>query len=398
MRQECIVNPCDPGQSCSFRAHSTFCNRCASNEISPSGVTCIPCHLGAQPDRTHTTCISCPEGKFGADGFCQDCQAGTIPTADSATCHACPIGQMSAAGAHACGTCHPGEEPTANGDGCISCFQVDPNTFSSDGSLCRPCEPFTEPRRSGAECGCKAGTISSDAGRITCVDRSNTHRDCTPEEQPGDGVPCTECPGCVSCDGHDAVIKPGFGLSKRDAALYRGTSAALTAGSWVDKRVYECPVTLMCEGEAIIAGNGSSHPRRVMNCREGHDPASPMCAVCLPDWITGANKLCEPCKEKKPTLSDFAKLLALIVAIVLGFLCVSYAAKRLKETVERAQVDEYGREVIIVGTVDAVAPFYVYLKVVVRHISDHLSKVSSNFERLLAGGAYTNSCAITDSP
>jgi hypothetical protein len=153
----------------------------------------------------------------------------------------------------------------------------------------------------------------------------------------------------------------------------------------------------MWEGENVIAANGSSDFHRVMNCREGHDPASPMCAVCLPDWIKGANKLCEPCKEKTPSLSDFVKLFALIVVIVLGVLCVNYAAKKLKETIERAQVDEYGTEVIIVGAVDAVAPFYVYLKVAVRNIDLIISKVRSNSEWLLSGRAYTDSCAVTDS-
>jgi len=45
---------------------------------------------------------------------------------------------------------------------------------------------------------------------------------------------------------------------------------------------------------------------------------------------------------------------------------VKYASKKLEEATKQRQTDEYGTEVVIVGTVAALAPFYVYLKVAVR--------------------------------
>jgi hypothetical protein len=202
----------------------------------------------------------------------------------------------------------------------------------------------------------------------------------------------------VSCNGGYALIEPGFGLSKKDAELYR---RGLSAGSWAAQAVYECPVGLMCEGETLEASNASSDARREINCREGHDPLSPMCAVCLPDWIKGDKKLCEPCTEKTPTLSDFVKLFVLVASVGVGALCANYASKKVQEATKQGQMDEYGTEVVIVGTVAAVAPFYVYLKVAVRSSlgCDRSSQpYFADFERLLSGGAYTNSCAVTDSP
>jgi hypothetical protein len=60
------------------------------------------------------------------------------------------------------------------------------------------------------------------------------------------------------------------------------------------------------------------------------------------------------------------KLFVLIVAVGLGTLCVNYASKKVQDATKQRQTDEYGTEVVIVGTVAALAPFYVYLKVAVR--------------------------------
>jgi hypothetical protein len=39
--QGCGKNPCGPGESCSFHAHSTFCDPCAANEKGPDGIGCV---------------------------------------------------------------------------------------------------------------------------------------------------------------------------------------------------------------------------------------------------------------------------------------------------------------------------------------------------------------------
>ena len=310
-----MANPCNPGESCLFHTHSTFCDRCASNEIGPDGVACTACPSDTEPNVLQTACISCPAGKQSLIGLCTTC----------------PSGKFGA------------------------------------GGFCNTCPAFQEPNEAATRCQCQTGFYRPshgavwEAGRITCVERSNTHKDCTAEQQLA--VQCEECPACVSCNGGYALIQSGFGLSKKDAELYR---SGLSANSWVTQAVYECPVGLMCEGEAFKDSNASSDFLRKINCREGHDPLSPMCAVCLPDWIKGDKKLCEPCKEKTPTLSDFVKLFVLIVAVGLGTLCVKYASKKLEEATKQRQTDEYGTEVVIVGTVAALAPFYVYLKVAVR--------------------------------
>jgi hypothetical protein len=39
--QGCNKNPCGPSESCSVRAHSTFCDPCAANEKGPDGISCV---------------------------------------------------------------------------------------------------------------------------------------------------------------------------------------------------------------------------------------------------------------------------------------------------------------------------------------------------------------------
>jgi predicted outer membrane repeat protein len=312
----CYENPCKTGSKCTFPSpyYSTFCEVCEPNEVG-NGVSCTACIGGKEPNGVQTECVPCPAGKQSLIGQCTTCPAGK---------------------------------------------------FGAEG-VCNTCPEHQEPTQAATRCQCKAGFYSPTHGaswkakHIMCVERSNTHKICGAGQHVA--VECEECPGCVSCNGGIALIEPGFGLSKKDAQLYR---SGLNAVSWVAQAVYECPVGLMCKGETLKTSNASSDFRREMNCREGHDPASPMCAVCLPDWIKGEKKLCEPCKDKYPTLSDFVKLFVLVIAIVLGVLCVKYVAKNVQETAKQSQKDEYGTEVVIVGTVAAVAPFYVYLKVVVR--------------------------------
>jgi hypothetical protein len=86
--QDCVANPCDLGESCSFHTHSTFCDRCASNEIGPDGVACTACPVGTEPTPLQTACVSCPPGTESKIGLCTTCPAGKVGA--GGTCGSCP--------------------------------------------------------------------------------------------------------------------------------------------------------------------------------------------------------------------------------------------------------------------------------------------------------------------
>jgi hypothetical protein len=178
--QDCEANPCHVGESCSFHTHSTFCNRCARNEIGPDGVTCTACPAGTEPDILQTACMACPPGKESKIGLCTTCPAGKIGA--GGTCSSCPANQ--------------------------------------------------EPMDGATRCQCQAGFYNSSYGMVQCPDQSHAAQR---------GLVCQPCGACLDCtaeDGeHVALVRPGFALGPAATAMYQGVQAG---ASYVDNVLHRC--------------------------------------------------------------------------------------------------------------------------------------------------------------
>ena len=179
--QDCAANPCNLGESCTFLMHSTFCDRCASNEIGPNGVACTACPSGTEPNAEQTACVPCPPGMESKIGLCTTCPAGKIGT--GGTCSGCP---------------GPNEEP------------IDRAT----------------------RCQCQAGFYNSSYGLVQCPDQGDA-------TQPR--LVCQPCGDCLDCivgdSGHMALVRPGFALGPAAAATYQGIQAG---APHVDKVLHRC--------------------------------------------------------------------------------------------------------------------------------------------------------------
>jgi hypothetical protein len=429
--QDCETNPCHVGESCSFRTHSTFCDRCASNEIGPDGVACTACSGGTEPDAAQNTCVPCPPGKESKIGLCTTCPSGKIGV---------------------------------NG-------------------ICRICPANEEPASGAIRCQCQAGFYNSSYGAVQCPEAAAQQV----------GLQCQPCAGCLECKidegGHVAVVKPGFALGPAAAASYQGIEAGPL---WVDKVLHKC-TRGMCEGEstgfmvhlamtiaresmpdaagdtnydaifdlkfrnamasslkvglnditveamtsAAEPGGGLRRwlqtktqvwawqpPRRVafaiavasdqkgplianveelrdtssatitladgygtallstltkhtvstsvlpgVQCRTGHDPASPLCHVCSEGFVEGMDKMCFECDGEDASLSSEVRTFLLCLAIILALLVAMVAHRLYRAHAERGEIKDAGemRWVKPSFTAGGSAPLGIYAKICVSH-------------------------------
>ena len=65
---DCSENPCELGNRCTFRDHSTFCEACSSSEIGTDGVGCSSCPADQVADLSRRECI-CPRDTYDATEF-----------------------------------------------------------------------------------------------------------------------------------------------------------------------------------------------------------------------------------------------------------------------------------------------------------------------------------------
>jgi hypothetical protein len=127
-------------------------------------------------------------------------------------------------------------------------------------------------------------------------------------------------------------------------------------------------------GTAATALTSSFAPPEVaasaagVQCRAGHDPASPMCHLCLDGWVEGMDKMCFEC-ESDTSVSPWVRVIALCVAIILagGILIGSYYAYQ-RHAASGAQKD--GAELRWVKpsfAAASVAPLAIYFKICISH-------------------------------
>jgi hypothetical protein len=234
--QDCVANPCDQGEACSFRTHSTFCDRCASNEIGPDGVACTACPGGTEPNAAQTACMPCPPGKESKIGLCTTCPAGTVGA--GGTCSSCTIdGTVPNAAQTACVSCPPGTESKSGL--CTTC----PAGKIGVGGTCSSCPGANEEPMDGAtRCQCQAGFYNSSYGMVKCPDQSQAA-----QRGLDDFQPCGDCLSCRIEDGdHVALVQPGFALGPGAAASYQGIEAGAQN---VQKVLHSCTRD-MCNGES----------------------------------------------------------------------------------------------------------------------------------------------------
>ena len=205
---------CEPGQRCSFRDFSAFCEPCSSNEYSADGIDCMACPPGTGPTADYSACQSCGPTEFSTIGLCLDCSPGSVGTSTGTACAMCPMGTHRPASLSVCQPCVPGTVPDDDATACVACLEA--GTVSSDGITCEACPSGARPNANRTACDpcpeglagvggtcevCPAGTSSSDS-RVSC-------QPCSTGSVSQTGTPCTPCgPGtqpnleqsaCVSC-------------------------------------------------------------------------------------------------------------------------------------------------------------------------------------------------------
>lgn len=85
----CVQNPCEAGQSCSYRDYSLSCNRCPVDKYSSDGITCQYCEPGQGPNAEQTACVCQDEfydatlGPLICYDLLQDFDAADFPQAAS---------------------------------------------------------------------------------------------------------------------------------------------------------------------------------------------------------------------------------------------------------------------------------------------------------------------------
>ena len=118
----------------------------------------MQCADGSYPDEARITCLPCPTGFAGVNGFCNiDCVAGTQPNANRTLCVACSEGSYSPTGDQCdecqgpglftsdrvqCSACDDGTMPSSARSGCEPC----PEGMAGTGGICEQCPLGTQPR------------------------------------------------------------------------------------------------------------------------------------------------------------------------------------------------------------------------------------------------------------
>ena len=145
-----------------------------------------------------------------------------------------------------------------------------------------------EPTDDKSGCQCQVGTYDSlSIGLIVCDGAMGP-------ASSGMRGRCTECPPCLDCSARGMVkLKEGW------------------ASFGSDSTVFTCPYSAACPERAVNESSLRDQP-----CSVGHDPASPLCAMCLPDY--NAYKVGQAC--------DSCDGLTINVPLLIGLLAVGLVA------------------------------------------------------------------------
>ena len=195
-------------------------------------------------------CSPCPSGTAGGNGTCAECSSGRSPDASSVICQACEPNEVSFSGIR-CVACAPGTQPNEAVEDCPDCppgqsicDSCDAGKYSTDGSSCEPCFVYSNSEREAAMCTCDDGfsfdlDVTGDYEVVTpCVDidecaTTNGTFDGDLCDPVAIGDSCVNWPGgynCTACPpGYDGTgYPPGCTMPEIDESLGQASSAAET--------------------------------------------------------------------------------------------------------------------------------------------------------------------------
>ena len=174
-----------------------------------------------------TACVLCGAGKAGVGGTCEDCDAGSAPSADLTTCDLCAVGYFSPTGV-SCDACADTVDASGVANG----------RFTSDGVSCEVCADGTRPASDHASCvPCALGTAGN---RGTCEPCVNDVTDgVTIGKHSPDRIVCEAC-----ADGKEPnVLHTDCTVCPAGHAGVDGVCGLCTSGSAPSSDMTEC---LMC--------------------------------------------------------------------------------------------------------------------------------------------------------
>ena len=138
------------------------------------------CMAGKEIDRMsteHPPCTPCEAGFAAPNGTCAQCPSGTQADESRVQCLLCAENEVSFSGVE-CTTCSPGSSPNVEVPGCVNCppdqsvcrtCTVD--TYSGDGSTCKPCYEYSSSEAGATSCDCWAGfNMSASAEELVTGD------------------------------------------------------------------------------------------------------------------------------------------------------------------------------------------------------------------------------------
>ncbi len=241
----------------------TSCRPCAVNEIWSDGL-CIPCADGSAPytDSMGSVCLPCPFPTAGSHGYCLRCSDSELQGPSKTECISCPEHAVRLSNQNKC-ICIAGYY-SVNG----KCEPCGIGTFrgSTDvDAVCTLCPENQVTRQLASTsvdaCRCPELYYNSSAGTISCFDSLS----CTPVQLAA--TTCVLCPHCLDCpadsDGVSVpMIRPRYGLPRELRHSGESLAALLSPSS---------------------TAAGSDHRIDIFSC--------PVSSMCLGDNITSTHNI-----------------------------------------------------------------------------------------------------------
>ena len=354
---------CNPGEF--SKVESSMCTLCPEGKYNTAN--------------TLSGCYNCPEGRFRKKGLeihqCSKCPEGRSSEEGSASCEACAPGKYARAGFDGCRSCIPGQfvsnagqkecskcpvGKVASRDGATDCILCNVSSWTEDTpgrSVCTPCkigEVYPSSEGGGSCVACPSGRYSVLAGEpfFGC-------HDCPVGGVCPGGVPKPQTPAGVLlikagwwtgygskasiattkstvCGSNkagsiprqcDAVHPDCVGGKEKDTCTCRQQEEGF--GEYYDycgvkHRVYPCKFPSACVG-ATVGPNGTWN--NLCNSEEGYTGV--LCETC--DEENGFFMTKQGCKS---CAKETGSSIGLLVAVVVGMLCLFYLMKWLSKNIE----------------------------------------------------------------
>jgi hypothetical protein len=106
-----------------------------------------------------------------------------------------------------------------------------------------------------------------------------------------------------------------------------------------------------------------------IQCRTGHDPASPLCHVCTEGFVEGMNMMCFECDGEDASISSGVRTFLLCLAIILALLVAVVAYRLYRAYAERGEIKDAGEMRWVKPSFSAggTAPLSIYGKICISH-------------------------------